>query len=84
MLLTVSWEPLGPETSLIVSTLWVAMLLGGLLWFVQLFQKAYPWLLRLSLDHKRIFLCIPLTVIAVGMLAWQGFDWMPNLALGGY
>jgi Cu(I)/Ag(I) efflux system membrane protein CusA/SilA len=74
VLLTEHWLPLGPEKGLIRNLLFVAILIGGLLLFFTIFQRyLYEPMLRWSLNHKALFLLIPLLVLLLGGLAWQGF-----------
>lgn len=73
VILASHWLPLGPEKGLVRNVGFVAMLLGGLLLFFQLFQsKLYEPLLRWSLRHKLLFLLIPTLVVLAGVAAWRG------------
>jgi len=82
VLLTNHWMPLGPEKGLIRNITVVVMLIGGLLLFLQLFLRAYPYILRWCLEHKVAFLSIPAFVLVFGAMAWLGFDtifgWLPG------
>ncbi len=81
VLLASHWMPLGPEKGLVRNLTVVVMLIGGLLLFLQLFLKAYPFILRWCLEHKLAFLSIPMMVLALGAMSWMGFDtvfgWLP-------
>jgi Cu(I)/Ag(I) efflux system membrane protein CusA/SilA len=67
--------PLGPEQGLSRNLIVVGGLIGGLLLFFQIFQRfLYVPILRWCLRHKFIFLCLPLTVLLMGICIWQGFD----------
>jgi len=81
ILLTLYWEPLGPEHGLVRNVIFVAALIGGLLAFFKLFERIYSRLLRWCLRHKAAFLSIPLILIVVGGLVWLGFPaafgWLP-------
>ena len=76
------WLPIGPEKGLTRNLILVVAALGGLLLLFQLFQAAYPYVLRWSLDHKGTFLLLPLLIVMAGGMAWRGFDgmfgWLPE------
>ncbi len=76
------WLPIGPEKGLARNLIMVVAALGGLLLVFQLFQAAYPHLLRWALDHKGVFLLLPLVMVVTGGMVWRGFDgifgWLPE------
>lgn len=73
ILLTEDWLPLGPQKGLLRNLVFVAVCIGGLLGFFQLFQRyLYKPILRWSLDHKLLFLCAPGLVLLLGFSAWLG------------
>ena len=73
ILLTKEWQPLGPERGLLRNFAFVALLIGGLLAFFQLFQRfLYEPLLRWCLDHKLPFLIAPALIVLIGFGAWLG------------
>jgi len=76
------WVPLGPEKGLWTNFLFVILLLGGMLILFLLFQVSYPFVLRWCLDHKVIFLSVPMVIIVWGALSWLGFErvfrWLPQ------
>ncbi|WP_152051860.1 efflux RND transporter permease subunit [Tautonia marina] len=75
IVLTRHWEPLGVEQGLLRNLAFVATLIGGLLGAFVLFQMViYRPLLRWCLDHKLLFLSVPVTVVLLGASAWLGFD----------
>ncbi|MHC4092021.1 MAG: efflux RND transporter permease subunit, partial [Planctomycetota bacterium] len=82
VVLTEAWLPIGPERGLARNLIMVVAALGGLLLLFQLFQAAYPYVLRWSLDHKGTFLVLPLVIVLVGGMVWRGFDglfgWLPG------
>jgi len=79
MLLTEGWLPLGPEKGFLRNFIFVAVLIGGLLAFLQVFQKyLYEPLLRWCLDHKLLFLTVPALTLLLGFGAWLG----PALVFG--
>jgi len=74
VLLTGQWLPLGPEAGMARNGLFVAILLGGLLGALILFARFYGRLLGWCLDHKLLFLALPVTLLLVGASAWLGFE----------
>ncbi|MCK4565321.1 MAG: efflux RND transporter permease subunit, partial [Verrucomicrobia bacterium] len=86
LLLTTYWEPLGPEKGMSRNLIFVTVLIGGLLGFFKFFQHFYVPMLRWCLSHKAMFLSIPLSLMLIGGMAWQGFpklsNWMPGWAKG--
>ena len=82
LLLTEHWLPLGPEKGLIRNLVFVALFIGGFLAFFKLFQLAYAPILRWCLDHKAVFLAIPVVMIILALNVWLGFNtffgWLPN------
>ncbi len=75
ILLTQHWLPLGPEKGMLRNFVFVAVLIGGLLGFFQVFQRMYGPILRWCLAHKVIFLTIPLVLVVFGVNVWWGLDW---------
>jgi Cu(I)/Ag(I) efflux system membrane protein CusA/SilA len=67
------WMPLGVAAGLGANLLFVGGVIGGFLALVQLFQRAYPRLLRWCLDHKGAFLLVPAVVCLFGATVWLGF-----------
>jgi Cu(I)/Ag(I) efflux system membrane protein CusA/SilA len=82
LVLSYHWLPLGPEKGIARNLLFVAVLLGGLLFFFQLFMRVYEPILQWCLDHKVAFLAIPTFITVVGLMIWLGFEtffgWLPN------
>ncbi|MDF7806176.1 efflux RND transporter permease subunit [Pontiellaceae bacterium B12219] len=82
LLLTLEWEPLGPERGTFRNLIFVILLIGGLLGFFQLFQHFYARILWWCLDHKALFLILPVFLFTMGMTSWLGFSktfgWLPN------
>ena len=74
LLLTAEWEPLGPQRGATRNLIFVGGLIGILMTFVLLFQRLYPRILRWCLDHKLAFLCLPATLLLLGVMIWLGFD----------
>jgi len=82
LLLAYTWQPLGVEKGTVVNCLFVFLLIGGVLGFLQLFQHLYPWLLGWCLRYKVLFLLLPLFVILAGAMVWLGVPqltgWAPD------
>ncbi|MDR4496698.1 MAG: efflux RND transporter permease subunit, partial [Candidatus Scalindua sp.] len=75
ILLTNHWLPLGQDKGLLRNLIFVMLLLGGLLLFFQMFQRFwYAPILRWCLDHKILFLLVPLCIMLFGVSAWMGVD----------
>jgi len=74
LLLTVDWEPLGPQRGLLRNLVFVGGLIGGLMAFVLLFQHFYPSILRWCLAHKILFLSVPAILLLLGAVIWLGFN----------
>lgn len=72
--LTETWEPIGPELGLTRNYIFVGGLIGSLLVLFLLFQLAYGSILRWALDHKALFLSLPLLLCVTGATVWFGFD----------
>ncbi|TKB28385.1 efflux RND transporter permease subunit [Desulfopila sp. IMCC35006] len=83
MVLTRSWQPLGVQKGLLVNFVFVGLLIGGILTIFLLFQRFYPRILEWCLEHKALFLALPLLAILLGGMIWQGygtvFGWLPRL-----
>jgi len=82
------WEPLGP-TSPAGNVLFVLVTTLGLLFGFALFQRGYENILRWCLDHKVLFLTMPVLLIVFGATIWLGtertFGFVPRAlgAVGG-
>ncbi len=66
------WLPLGPEKGDAGNILFASVLIGGLLLGYEGFRWVYPHLLRRFLNHKALFLLLPLLITLSGMLIWLG------------
>ena len=74
LILTEHWLPLGPDRTLLMNLLFVALVLGSVLTLFRVFQGFYPRMLAWTLDHKALFLSGPILLILFGLMVWQGFD----------
>ena len=84
VLLSVYWEPLGPQRGFVRNFIFVAVLIGVLLGFFRLFILVYPTALRWTLAHKTVLLSVVVLILFFGLISWLGFDkifgWMPAAA----
>ena len=82
LFLSSHWLPLGPEKGDVRNAVFVAVLLGGLMLFFQLFQRGYTTMLRWVLDHKAAFMALPAALVLFGGLVWFGGGtmtaWLPD------
>jgi len=80
--LTQHWMPLGPSAGFIKNIIVVALPIGALLTFFKLFVIAYPRILAWCLNHKALFLSLPVVIIIFGCSIWLGFSsvfsWIPQ------
>ena len=74
LVLAAHWRPLGFGRQYLLSLLFVAIMLGGLLLIFRLFQRAYEPVLRWCLDNKKTFLVLPALLVVFGGLTWRGID----------
>ena len=75
LILTDHWLPLGPDKGFIRNLSFVALLIGGLLAFFQVFQRyMYEPLLRWCLANKALFMVVPVVILLLGGCVWLGFD----------
>jgi len=74
VLLTEDWYPLGVQRGLLRNLLFAAILIGGLMTLILLFQHFYERILGWCLEHKVLFLSLPATLVVLGMLIWLGFS----------
>src|SRR5690606_20919388 len=61
-LLATQWMPLGSSNSLFVNFIFIALILALTLGAFSLFLHVYPKILMWCLEHKKIFLAIPVFV----------------------
>lgn len=77
-----AWEPLGPEPGVLGNSLFIAVVVGGLLLAFWLVRLAFPHVLAWALRHKIIGLSPALLVVVFGATVWLGFDrvfgWLPE------
>jgi Cu(I)/Ag(I) efflux system membrane protein CusA/SilA len=77
-----AWEPLGPEPGLMGNSIFIGVIIGGLLLAFWLIRLAFPHVLAWCLRHKLIGLSPALLVVLIGVTVWLGFDrvwgWLPE------
>ncbi len=83
LVLTRSWQPLGAEKGIVHNFIFVGLLIGGVIAAFGLFHRFYPRILGWCLEHKALFLALPLLAVLFGGMIWQGygtiFGWLPRL-----
>ena len=86
LLLAAVWRPLGPDGGLIADVVFVAIAALAVIGPLHLFRIAYARLLRRALDHKALFLMLPLALVVVGVFCWRslGREFMPPLDEGAF
>ena len=82
LLLSNQWLPLGPEKGLFLNAFFVAILIGGILLCIRLFQHWYGGILEWCLRYRVTFLTLPLALVLFGGMVWMGFEvffgWLPS------
>ncbi len=82
--LSAEWLPFGPGVGLAANVLFTGAVVALVLGAFQLFERAYPTILRWVLAHKLLFLCLPLLIVLAGLTTWLGSDrllaWLPDAA----
>ena len=68
------WMPLGVQNSAIINFLFICFVIAFILGILMGIIYFYPRLLTWFLANKSKFLSIPVTVVFLGILIWQGFD----------
>ena len=73
-LLASEWMPLGVSNSIFFNFLFIILIitlvLGGFKVFIHFYSKILHW----CLEHKKVFLTLPVIIILLGMNTWLGFD----------
>lgn len=82
VLLSRSWEPLGPEPGVLGNALLIALLIAVLLGAFWLVRLAFPAVLSWALRHKLVSMLPVLVLLLTGASVWLGFDrvwgWLPD------
>jgi copper/silver efflux system protein len=74
LVLTEHWLPLGPQAGFIRNLIFASGIIFGLLGVRKVFTTFYRPLLTWSLDHKAIFLAVPVSLVLLGLTIWLGFN----------
>jgi copper/silver efflux system protein len=74
LLLTEHWLPLGPEKGLARNLVFCAGVIFVLLGIRKVFTGYYRQALTWALRHKATFLCVPVSLVILGVVIWLGFD----------
>ncbi|MDH3982057.1 MAG: efflux RND transporter permease subunit, partial [Kiritimatiellaceae bacterium] len=84
--LTMEWGPLGEQKSIVLNLLFVALIIGALLIVFKIFQHFYARILGWCLDHKLLFLMLPLALLLAGIGSWRtlGKEFMPSFDEGSF
>lgn len=69
-----AWLPLGAQNSFFVNYLFVIVLVTSVLGTLLTIVHFYPVLLKWCLEHKWQFFLLPISLLVLGLLSWQGFD----------
>lgn len=73
-LLAVYWLPLGPDRSLLLNSIFVALLVGIILGAFIVLERYYKPILQWSLKNKVKFLSVPVVLVIFGVTIWLGFN----------
>lgn len=72
VVLTQYWLPMGPAAGLVRNLVFVGLLIGVLLLLFRIFEHFYPAVLTWCLEHKIAFLGLPLLLLFLAAMIWQG------------
>ena len=86
LLLTEYWRPLGMDQNFLANFLFVSFVCLGLLSVFAIFKSYYTRLLSWALDHKLIFLSLPILIVFAGIVIMKntGKEFMPSLNEGSF
>ncbi len=77
-----SWEPLGPVPGDVGNALFIAAIVGGLLFVFWVIRILFPYVLGWALKHKVIAISPAMFIVLFGSTVWLGFDtvwgWVPD------
>lgn len=72
-MLTRIWMPLGANVAFLLNLLFLLLCVGGIIAFFMLVERSYRRMLVWCLEHKTVFLAIPVVVILLGGSIWLGY-----------
>lgn len=73
-LLTDHWLPLGPDLGFFRNLVFASGIIFGLILVRRVFTEFYAPILSWSLDHKIVFMSVPVSIVVFGAVIWLGFD----------
>ncbi|MDA3844593.1 MAG: efflux RND transporter permease subunit, partial [Candidatus Kapabacteria bacterium] len=73
-ILAKEWLPLGAGNSLFTNILFVGGIIALILGILMTVVHFYSRILRWCLDNKKKFLSVPIAVIILGIISWQGLE----------
>ncbi|MEM6685140.1 MAG: efflux RND transporter permease subunit [Bacteroidota bacterium] len=84
--LSLYWRPLGYTNNIVVNFVFVTLTCALVIGTFLLFIRYYEHLLRWALQHKFLFLSIPLLILVAGISIWRttGKEFMPALDEGSF
>lgn len=68
------WLPLGPANSVLLNSFYVILLISIVIGVFLIFIRYYTQMLQWCLNHKAAFLSLPVLLLLLGLLNWQGFE----------
>ncbi|MDZ7755770.1 efflux RND transporter permease subunit [Rhodohalobacter sp.] len=68
------WLPLGPDSSILLSLIFIILLVGLIFGSFWLFMHYYRQILDWALRHKGLFISLPILIFLIGIISWRGFD----------
>lgn len=85
-LLAAYWKPLGFDRSFLTNLVFTGFICFGILGILYVFRLYYPRILRWALDHKLLFLSIPIGIVIFGVFVMRttGKEFMPSLNEGSF
>lgn len=84
LLLTKYWMPLGPTEPMFYNFIFVFFLILIVLGTFRLIIKYYESILTWCLEHKLTFLSLPVLIVFIGLMSWQGFPKVFSFASAGF
>ncbi|MEX0686818.1 MAG: efflux RND transporter permease subunit [Balneolales bacterium] len=83
-LLASIWLPLGPENPISLSLVFIALIVGLIFGFFQIFMRYYERILASLLVHRMKFFGLLLIIVLFGSLSWRGYDTTFRWLAGGF
>ncbi|RKD86531.1 efflux RND transporter permease subunit [Mangrovibacterium diazotrophicum] len=72
--MTKAWMPMGAQNSMLANFLFAIAVIGVVLGSLMTIVHFYSSILKWCLAHKWTFLSIPIFVVILGIVIWQGFN----------